>query len=148
MMICRNRRILRSLATFAVAWIALAGGGAARANGAFPDEFSIHFPADAPHRIYLGANFGLLVSEDDGAPWRYACEPWVVSSSNAALASAAGSFFQVTADGVLLASSITMTRSSDMACTWPTATGSVSGVTLADFFPDPTDASLVLSIIV
>jgi hypothetical protein len=148
MMICRNRRILRSLATFAVAWIALAGGGAARANGAFPDEFSIHFPADAPHRIYLGANFGLLVSEDDGATWRYACEPWVVSSSNAALASAAVSFYQVTADGVLLASSITMTRSSDMACTWPTATGSVSGVTLADFFPDPTDASVVLSIIV
>ena len=49
----------------------------ARANGAFPDEFSIHFPANAPHRIYVGANFGLLVSEDDGATWRYSCEPWV-----------------------------------------------------------------------
>jgi hypothetical protein len=39
---------------------------AAHANGAFPDEFSIHFPANAPHRIYVGANFGLLVTEDDG----------------------------------------------------------------------------------
>jgi hypothetical protein len=54
--------------------------GSAHANGAFPDEFSIHFPANAPHRIYVGANFGLLVTEDDGATWRYSCEPWVTSA--------------------------------------------------------------------
>lgn len=49
--------------------------GRAQADGAFPDEFSIHFPPDAPNRILIGANFGLLVSEDDGLSWRYACEP-------------------------------------------------------------------------
>lgn len=132
----------------AAASIALAAAGAARANGAFPDEFSIHFPPEAPHRIYLGANFGLLVSEDDGATWRYACEPWVVASSNAALASASVSFYQVTADGALLANSITMTRSSDVACTWPTSTGSITGQTVADFFPDPNDANRVLAVVV
>jgi hypothetical protein len=146
-MIRRRRWFLSPIGMLAGAWIAL-GGGAARANGAFPDEFSIHFPPDAPHRIYLGANFGLLVSEDDGVTWRYACEPWVVASSNAALASASVSFYQVTADGALLANSITMTRSSDVACTWPTSTGSVTGQTIADFFPDPNDASVVLAIVV
>ena len=45
--------------------VAFALAPAAHANGAFPDEFSIHFPANAPHRIYVGASFGLLVTEDD-----------------------------------------------------------------------------------
>src|SRR6266851_5651042 len=53
----------------------LAGPLPARADGAFPDEMSIHFPASAPHRILL-TNFGLAVSEDDGATWRYSCEPY------------------------------------------------------------------------
>ena len=118
-----------------------------RANGAFPDEFSIHFSPTAPHRIYLGANFGLLVSEDDGLTWRYSCEPWVVSSSNAALAFANVSFYQLTADGALLADSINVTRSSDVACTWPVSTGSITGLTVADFFPDPNDATFVLAIV-
>ncbi len=68
------------------------------ANGAFPDEFSIHFPASAPHRIHVGANFGLLVTEDDGATWRYACEPWVSEGSSAALAQYNVDFYQLTAD--------------------------------------------------
>src|ERR671939_416438 len=83
-----NARTVRRTATCALMVCAVLVGGAppARANGAFPDEFSVHFPPNAPHRILIGANFGLLVSEDDGATWRYACEPWVVSGSNAALA--------------------------------------------------------------
>ena len=135
----------RRAGTLALAWVAFATVGPARANGAFPDEFSIHFPPDAPHRIYLGANFGMLVSEDDGLTWRYACEPWIVAGSNAALAFASVSFYQVTADGALLATAINVTRSSDVACTWPAATGSVQGQTVADFFPDPNDASFVLA---
>jgi len=38
-----------------LAAVAILAAGAARANGAFPDEFSIHFPPDAQHRILLGA---------------------------------------------------------------------------------------------
>ena len=122
--------------------------GGARADGAFPDEFSIHFPPGAPHRIYVGANFGLLVSEDDGATWRYSCEPWVVSGSNAALAFANVVFYQVTADGALLADSLQVTRSSDVACTWPPSTGSIDNQTIGDIFPDPNDASFALAIVV
>lgn len=128
--------------------LAFAVAGPARANGAFPDEFSIHFPPDGPRRIYLGANFGLLVSEDDGSTWRYSCEPWVVSASNAALAFANVIFYQVTASGTLLADSITVTRSSDVGCTWPTSTGSVSGESVEDLFPDPNDATFVIALIV
>ena len=135
-------------AALASACVALALAGGARANGAFPDEFSIHFPPDAAHRIYVGANFGMLVSEDDGATWRYSCEPWVVSSSNAALAFTNVSFYQVAADGALLADALAVTRSSDVACTWPQSTGSITGQTVADIFPDPNDASFVLAIVV
>lgn len=119
----------------------------ARADGAFPDEFSIHFPANAPHRIYMGANFGLLVSEDDGATWRYTCEPWVVSGSNVALAPYNVIFYQVTADGsaILANTQINITRSADNACTWPVAGGSTS-VPIQDIFADPNDPAFVLAL--
>jgi hypothetical protein len=129
----------------AAAALLFAAAGPVRANGAFPDEFSVHFPVNAPHRIYMGANFGMLVSEDDGATWRYSCEPWVVSGSNAALSNENVSFYQLTADGALLATSVTITRSADDACTWPTSGGSVTGQAVDDLFPDPNDASFVLA---
>src|SRR3954469_15276398 len=122
----------------------LAAASPARANGAFPDEFSLHFPANAPHRILIGSNFGLLVSEDDGATWRYSCEPWVTVGSNDPLSPALVSFYQVTADGALLADSGDITRSTDVACTWPKASGIVAA---QDIFADPNDPNLVLAIL-
>jgi hypothetical protein len=101
---------------------AIGAPGAARANGAFPDEFSIHFQPNAPSRILVGANFGMLISEDNGATRRYSCEPWIVAASNASVnPEASVSFYQVTADGVLLAQAMNVTRSADVACTWPTS---------------------------
>jgi hypothetical protein len=47
-----------------------------------------------------------------------------------------------------LANSITVTRSSDDACTWPTSSGFESGQIVEDFFPDPNDATFVLAIVV
>jgi hypothetical protein len=120
----------------------------ARGNGAFPDEFSIHFPANAPHRIQVGANFGLLVSEDDGATWRYACEPWVTEGSSAALTQDNVSFYHLTADGAMIALSREVTRTEDDACTWPPSGGVITGKPVADFFPDPTDATLVLAVVI
>src|SRR5947208_1177395 len=125
----------------------VAGPHPARANGAFPDEFSIHFPPSAPHRILLGANFGLLVSEDDGATWRYSCEPWVTMGSSAALSAASVYYYQLTADGAILADSVEVTRSTDVGCTWPAASGFSSGATIADLFADSHDAHLVLAVV-
>jgi len=120
---------------------------AARANGAFPDELSVHFPASAPHRILLGSNFGLLVSEDDGASWRYACEPYVTSGSTSSLSPANVSFYQITADGAILEDSVDLRRSADVACTWPASSGSVAGSVVSDVFADPTDPGFVLAIL-
>lgn len=120
----------------------------ARADGAFPDEFSIHFPAGSPHRIQVGANFGLLVSEDDGATWRYACEPWVTEGSSSSLTQDNVSFYHLTADDSMIALSREITRSEDDACTWPPSGGVIVDKPVADFFPDPTDATLVLAVVI
>lgn len=120
----------------------------ARADGAFPDEFSIHFPAGSPQRIQVGANFGLLVSEDDGATWRYACEPWVTEGSSSSLTQDNVSFYHLTADDSMIALSREITRSEDDACTWPPSGGVITDKPVADFFPDPTDATLVLAVVI
>ena len=144
----RRRRSGRrsSLRTLVLA-AALLSSARARGNGAFPDEFSIHFPAGAPNRILVGANFGLLVSEDDGATWRYSCEPYVTSGSSAALSQALVRFYQLTADGAILADSNNVTRSVDIGCTWPTSGGSIAGQVVTDVFADPNDPSFVLAIV-
>jgi hypothetical protein len=133
---------------FAGALVALVSAQGVRANGAFPDEFSIHFPAPYPRRILLGANFGLLVSDDEGATWRYACEPWITAGSSAALSDSSVSFYQLTADGAVIALSQEMTRSQDAACNWPPSSGSITGQVVTDFFPDPNDASFVMAIVI
>lgn len=131
-----------------VAMAALTLPSLALANGAFPDEFSIHFPAGAPHRILVGANFGLLVTEDDGATWRYACEPWICEGSSAAVGQYNVAFYQLTADDVILAQSRNVVRSQDDACTWPISSGAISGQVVTDLFADPNDATFVLAILV
>jgi hypothetical protein len=131
--------------------LALAGSGPLRANGAFPDEFSIHFPANAPDRILVGANFGLMISEDSGASWRYTCEPWVTVGSSDPLSPELVSFYQMTADGAMLASSVNLTRSAgdaNVGCTWPNSGGAVAGAAVTDVFPSPSDRGYVLAIVV
>jgi photosystem II stability/assembly factor-like uncharacterized protein len=115
--------------------------GVARANGAFPDEFSVHLPVGSPHRIFLGTNFGLIISEDDGATWRYVCEPYVVGASANAI------LYQLAPDGAMLAASLgSLTRSADDGCTWTHGGGTVSALNLTDFFVDPNDPTFVLAI--
>src|SRR2546422_7594557 len=133
-----TRRLWRNSCAFALVALLIGSPRGARANGAFPDEFSIHFPPGAPHRILVGANFGLLVSEDDGATWRYACEPWVTVGSSDPLSPVLVSFYQVTADGAVLADWGGITRSTD-ACNWPNSAGSVTGQSVQDIFADPND---------
>ncbi len=120
------------------------------ANGAFPDEFSIFFPPKAPSRILVGANFGAMISEDSGATWRYACEPYVTTGSGLALSQVNVIFYQVAADGAFLTDTTigTVTRSPDVGCSWPTSGGSIAGLDVTDIFPSPTDPAFVLAVTV
>ncbi len=137
-----------SLGRLVVYGLLFACSPAAFGNGAFPDEFSIHFPAGSPNTILLGANFGLLVSNDDGATWRYSCEPYVTTGSSAALSSYNVGYYQVTVDGAVLADSFVLTRSADMGCTWPDATvPNVPPNYLSDIFASQAEASVVFGIV-
>ena len=89
----------------------------AAADGAFPDSMQIFVPADAPHRIILATNFGLIVSDDDGATWEWTCEPR--ADDNTILYQKAASPSQ-RIFAVLIAHPMVFTD--DLACTW-TASG-------------------------
>jgi photosystem II stability/assembly factor-like uncharacterized protein len=142
----RCRRL--SLGHLAFCGLLFAASSKVFANGAFPDEFSIHFPSQSPDTILLGANFGLLVSNDDGVTWRYSCEPYVTTGSSAALSSYNVGYYQVTVDGAVLADSVNLTRSADMGCTWPTvAVPNVPPNYLSDIFASQADAPLIFGIV-
>ena len=70
----RVRRMRRPALLLAIVALALTPAQAARANGAFPQAGQILLPADCPDALVLGTNFGLVVSEDAGRTWRWACE--------------------------------------------------------------------------
>ncbi len=50
------------------------------ADGAFPVATQVFLPAAHPHRIIMGTNIGLYISEDDGSSWRVV--PELTSSSH------------------------------------------------------------------
>jgi len=112
------------------------------ADGAFPDELSVMLPESDPNRILVGTNFGLVVSPDAGASWRYVCEPFITGSINDNVR-----FYRATNDGTVLATSTTgFWRTGDGGCTWTKATGSVANHFGEDLFVDPDVPSSVLVI--
>ena len=70
----RSPWLARGVAALVIA-LAATVSKQASADGAFPDSMQIFVPADAPHRIILATNFGLITSDDDGATWEWSCEP-------------------------------------------------------------------------
>jgi len=127
----------------------IAASPPARANGAFPDEFSIHFPPAVPDRVIVGANFGVMISEDRGATWRYACEPYVTEDSSDPLAMINVRYYQIGAgDGQIfqVATNYKVRRSDDDACTWTTSAGALTSLQAIDMFPSPSDAKFVVAI--
>src|SRR5436305_21354 len=66
--------------------------------------------------------------------------------SSAALSAANVYYYQLTADGAMIADSVEVTRSADVGCTWPPSTGFSPGAVIADVFADPNDATFVLAI--
>jgi MYXO-CTERM domain-containing protein len=112
----------------------------ARANGAFPMSFSIFAPKDVPHRLLLSTNFGLIISEDDGATWRLVCE--AVTTNLAFLysvgPSAMPSYFALGVEALV--------TSSDQGCSWTKSTGADPVIIFDDVFPDPNDPARVFMI--
>jgi len=143
-----RHRVTARRAALAVIAAVVGSAATARADGAFPDEFSIHFPQNAPDRILVGANFGLMASEDRGATWRYVCEPWVTTGSSDPLAVINVILYQVTSDGSALANTTegALKRSADGGCTWTRSGGAIDGAAVTDFFPSPTDPSFVVAV--
>ena len=131
------RRAAAALAVVA----SLAGAGAARADGAFPDSLSVLLPADRPHRIALATNFGLVSSNDDGATWTWICEGALTNCSNLYSEGAPPSnrLFALSADSLVY--------SDDDACEWTVASGAVAGGGVVDAFPLAEDAARVLAVV-
>src|SRR5262249_11008394 len=68
----RGAVVVGALAVFGV--VSLAAASPALANGAFPESYQIVLPADRPQQVILATNFGLIISDDDGATWTWTCE--------------------------------------------------------------------------
>jgi hypothetical protein len=129
-----------SALTVALLAAALAPAGA-WADGAFPDSFGIFAPSDQPQRLILSTNFGMIISEDNGATWYLVCE----NAENSPYASlyALG---PPPADRIGVVSQVGLAISSDDACTWTTADGGVGNTYVEDFFFDPSDPNHALAI--
>ena len=125
----------------ALAGIAVAVPGAALANGAFPESYQIMLPAERPQQIILATNFGLIISDDDGATWTWTCEQ--DATSNGMLYSVSGPPL----DRLYSASSnVGMAWSDDQSCTWTSSGGSLTTVLATDYFSDPTNPMRVYAL--
>src|SRR6478672_980025 len=119
-------------------------GAAARpaaANGAFPESDAVLLPVDHPQRIILSTNFGLIISDDDGATWQWTCEqPQTSMATTYALGAPPQELLYALSTEVGLASS------DDVACRWIRDGGALADTIATDFFPDPTESRRVLAI--
>jgi photosystem II stability/assembly factor-like uncharacterized protein len=128
-----------SFALIVMGLLLCAGPRLALANGAFPESYQLILPADRPQQVVLGTNFGLIISDDDGATWNWTCEQaeTLNGSMYVASASPANRFFS-------LSPLVGLAYSDDTSCTWKNAAGTVDRVVPTDFFPDPTNPARVL----
>ena len=123
----------------ALALAVLVASGA-RADGAFPTGVSVLLPAGAPQRILVGTTFGLVLSEDAGATFRYVCEPYVTGSGATVL------IYQAAADGAILAAhQDALSLSADLGCSWTRASG-LAPLLVVDAFVDPSNPSSVVAL--
>jgi hypothetical protein len=124
-----------------VAAVAIAGAcPSARADGAFPDAQAVLLPVDAPHRMVVGTNFGLLISDDDGATWGLACERDIGTLVSLYQLGPAPTdvLYAVGTDGLAV--------SRDGACSWQPAGGALAGTRVLDAFPDGSDGAHLLAL--
>jgi MYXO-CTERM domain-containing protein len=113
--------------------------GDARANGALPGSFGILLPAERPHDIVLATNFGMIISEDDGASWTWTCEQ---------LETKLGYLYSVGPPPNQryygLSPLQPLAYSDDGSCSWRWGGGALADREATDFFVDPNNAARVL----
>jgi hypothetical protein len=127
-------RLFAMLATL----VSLAGPAAA--DGAFPDSMSLLLPADRPQRMVVGTNFGLIVSDDDGANWYLVCEQAIAANVSMYQLSAAPD------DRLYAATPRGLASSDDGGCNWRFAGGRLAGANVTDVWPDAGDPAGVFAI--
>jgi len=128
------------LATLVAVASALAAGGRARADGAFPNSQNVMTPASLPHAILLGTNFGLVMSADDGQTWTWSCEQPL---------NAFATLYQVgaaPAHRLYAVSPLGAISSDDIGCSWSAASDVPAGTAL-DVFADPGDANRAFAVV-
>jgi hypothetical protein len=137
----RAGALLKPSHLFVVLAVWTAGEPAAVADGAFPESDAVLLPVDRPQQIILSTNFGLILSDDDGATWQWTCErPETSMAASYALGAPPQELLYARSPEVGLA------VSDDGACRWSRAGGALASLIATDVFPDPTDAAHVLAI--
>lgn len=111
----------------------------ARANGALPTTIQVLLPPAAPSTIIESTTFGLLISDDEGASWRWTCEHDVSAGAKSYQLGAATSpqLFGLATGGIV--------RTDDLGCTWSLVMD-LSSAFPVDYFPDPTAPDHLLAL--
>jgi photosystem II stability/assembly factor-like uncharacterized protein len=106
----------------------------AAANGRFPASNHFYFSPSDPKLIVLRATFGVLLSPDAGATWRWLCEDVLGLSSP----SVEDPTFALTANGTLVAgTSNGLLLSSNMGCDWRLAGQGLADQAIVDIAIQP-----------
>jgi BNR/Asp-box repeat len=110
----------------------------ADANGRYPQSVSVHFQPGNAQRILVGATFGLLISDDDGATWRWTCE------QNIGYGGIFDPIYEISAAGTLYATTFDgLSISRDSGCTWKYAsTGGLEGLWSSDVHINASDGAV------
>jgi len=119
----------------------VASGGSARANGALPGSYGILLPALRQHDVVLATNFGMIISEDDGATWQWTCEQVETSFGYLYAVGPAPNdrYYGLSPEQGLA-------YSDDGSCSWHRSAGALADKIASDFFVDPTDAARVVAV--
>ena len=115
--------------------------GSARANGALPGSYGILLPAVRQHDVVLATNFGMIISEDDGATWQWTCEQVETSFGYLYAVGPAPNdrYYGLSPEQGLA-------YSDDGSCSWHRSAGALADKIASDFFVDPTDATRVVAV--
>ena len=104
---------------------------AAFANGRFPASNQLLFSPGDANLVVLRATFGIVISHDGGATWRWLCEDVLGVASSATVDPLLG----LTASGGIVAAPLLtngLAVSSDTGCNWSTARGPLADQLIKD----------------